>query len=181
MRLEADMASESVRPIYKGRVVELVVESITLPNGHAMQLEVVRHPGASAVVALTASDEVLLVRQYRHAVGGYIYEVPAGKLDGEAPEVCAARELIEEAGVEAGSLELLGSIVTTPGFSDEVIHLFLARDLRPAQQQLEEDEVLTVERVPFARALEMCRRGELRDAKSMCALLLADLRRRGGA
>lgn len=173
------MESGQVRSIYRGRVIDLVVETVTLPNGHTMELEIVRHPGASAVVALTDADEVLLVRQYRHAVGGYIYEVPAGKLDGEAPEVCAARELIEEAGVEAGRLEKLGSIVTTPGFSDEVIHLFLARDLRPASQKLDEDEVLTVERVPFARALQMCARGELRDAKSMCALLLSDLRRRG--
>jgi len=173
------MASESVREIHRGRVLHLVIESVTLPNGHRMDLEVVRHPGASAIVALTDADEVLLVRQYRHAVGGFIYEVPAGKLDGEPPEVCAARELIEEAGVEAGQLTKLGSIVTTPGFSDEVIHLFLARDLRPAVQALEPDEVLTVERVPFAHALEMCARGELRDAKSQCALLLADLHRRG--
>jgi len=172
------MASSSRREIYRGRVVHLFVEPVTLPNGHQFELEVVRHPGASAIVALTAADEVLLVRQYRHAVGGYIYEVPAGKLDGEAPEVCARRELIEEAGVEAGRLEPLGSIVTTPGFSDEVIHLFLATELRPAHQQLEPDEVLTVEKVPFATALAMCARGAIRDAKSMSALMLTDLRRR---
>ena len=158
--------------------MHLVVESITLPNGHSLDLEIVRHPGASAIVALTNDDEVILVRQYRHAVGGYIYEIPAGKLDGQSPETCAARELMEEAGAEAGRLEKLGAIVTTPGFSDEVIHLFLARDLRPVPQRLEPDEVLTVERVPFERALEMCARGEIHDAKSMCALLLADLRRR---
>lgn len=173
------MPAESVREIHRGRVVRLVVETIVLPNGHRMDLEVVRHPGAAAIVALTETDEVLLVRQFRHAAGGFIYEVPAGKLDGEDPEACARRELAEEAGVEAARMEKLGAIVTTPGFSDEVIHLFLARDLRPAKQELEPDEVLTVERVPFARALEMCARGELCDAKSMCALLLADLRRRG--
>lgn len=173
------MPSSSIREVYRGRVVRLVVESITLPNGHALDLEIVRHPGASAIVALTADDEVLLVRQFRHAVGGYIYEVPAGKLDGQAPEVCAARELTEEAGVVAGSLEKIGAIVTTPGFSDEVIHLYLGEGLRDAQQALEPDEVLTVERVPFDTALRMCARGEIRDAKSMCALMLADLRRRG--
>lgn len=173
------MPSSSIREVYRGRVVRLVVESITLPNGHPLDLEIVRHPGASAIVALTEDDEVLLVRQFRHAVGGYIYEVPAGKLDGQAPEVCAARELTEEAGVIAGSLEKIGAIVTTPGFSDEVIHLYLAGELRNAQQALEPDEVLTVERVPFATALQMCARGEIRDAKSMCALMLADLRRRG--
>lgn len=173
------MSTGSVREIHRGRVVHLVVESIVLPNGHPLDLEIVRHPGASAIVAITAGDEVLLVRQFRHAVGGYIYEVPAGKLDGQAPEVCAARELTEEAGVVAGTLEKIGAIVTTPGFSDEVIHLYLAGDLRTAQQQLEPDEVLTVERVPFEAALRMCARGEIRDAKSMCALMLADLRRRG--
>jgi ADP-ribose pyrophosphatase len=177
------MPAESVREIHRGRVVRLVVETVVLPNGHRMDLEVVRHPGASAVVALTDADEVLLVRQFRHAAGGFIYEVPAGKLDGEDPAACARRELVEEAGVEAVHMEKLGAIVTTPGFSDEVIHLFLGRELRPAAQALEPDEVLTVERVPFTRALEMCARGELRDAKSMCALLLADLHRRsvGGA
>jgi ADP-ribose pyrophosphatase len=173
------VSSEHVRDIYRGRVVHLVVESITLPNGHDLDLEIVRHPGASAMVALTADDEVLLVRVFRHAAGGYLYEVPAGKLDGEPPEVCARRELAEEAGVEAAHWESLGSIVTTPGFSDEVIHLFLARDLRAVPQRLEPSEVLTVERVPFARAIAMCARGEIRDAKSICALTRADLRRRG--
>ncbi len=173
------MSSESVREIYRGRVVHLVVESITLPNGHRFDLEIVRHVGAAAMVAITADDEVLLVRQFRHAVGGYIYEVPAGKLDGEAPDVCARRELAEEAGVEAGSWHSLGSIVTTPGFSDEVIHLFLAHDLRPVPQRLEPNEVLTVERVPFDTAIAMCARGEIGDAKSMCALMRADLHRRG--
>jgi ADP-ribose pyrophosphatase len=175
------MATESTRAIYRGRVVKLFVETVTLPNGNRIELEVVRHPGASAVVAVTADDAVLLVRQYRHAAGGYIYEVPAGKLDGEPPEVCAARELTEEAGVVAGRLAKLGSIVTTPGFSDEVIHLFQATELRAARQQLEHDEVLTVEAVPFAEAIAMCVRGDIRDAKSICALMLADHRRRAGA
>jgi len=173
------MTSEPTREVYRGRVVKLYIDTVQLPNGNTIALEVVRHPGASAIVALTEADEVLLVRQFRHAVGGYILEVPAGKLDGEPPEVCARRELVEEAGVAAGRLEKLGSIVTTPGFSDEVIHVFLATDLQPARQALEPDEVLTVERVAFAEALAMCARGEIRDAKSMCALLLADLRRRG--
>lgn len=172
---------ETSRSIYRGRVVHLVVEDVTLPNGHTMQLEVVKHPGAAAIVARTEEDEVLLVRQYRHAAGGFIYEVPAGKLDGEAPEVCARRELAEEAGVLADTFEHLGSILTTPGFSDEVIHLFEATGLRPTPQRLEADEVLSVERVPFERALSMCASGEIRDAKSMCALLLAHLRRRAGA
>jgi ADP-ribose pyrophosphatase len=173
------MSDETVRSIHRGRVVHLVVEDIVLPNGHAMQIEIVKHPGASAIVALTEQDEVLLVRQYRHAAGGFIYEIPAGKLEGDAPDACATRELREEAGVTAGTMQKLGSILTTPGFSDEIIHLFLARSLQASTQQLEADEVLTVERVPFDEVLRRCARGEIRDAKSMCALFLADLRRRG--
>jgi ADP-ribose pyrophosphatase len=151
------------------------MEQVDLPGGPNMELEVIRHPGASAVLPLDASGHVLLVRQYRHAAGGFIYEVPAGKLDaGEAPEACAARELAEEAGVRAERWDRLGSILTTPGFTDEVIHLFLARDLTPAVQRLEADEVLTVVRLSWPDALAMCDDGRMRDAKSLCALLLAD-------
>ena len=167
------------RVVHRGRSIVVQVERAELPGGRSVELDVVRHPGAAAVVPFESDDVVLLIRQYRHAAGGTIWEVPAGKLDGEAPAVCAARELVEEAGVAAGRLERLGSIVTTPGFSDEVIHLFLATELQPARQQLEADEVLTVERVAFAEALAMCARGEIHDAKSMCALLLTDLHRRG--
>jgi ADP-ribose pyrophosphatase len=165
----------ATRDVYSGRVVRLTVDTVRLPNGADVDLEVIRHPGAAAVVPLDWNGDVLLIRQYRHAAGGFIVEVPAGKLDGgEPPEACAARELIEEAGVEAGQIDRLGSILTTPGFTDEVIHLFLARDLAPAPQKLEADEVLTVERVPLARALAMCADGAIRDAKSICALFLAE-------
>jgi ADP-ribose pyrophosphatase len=165
----------SARDIYKGRVVHLTVEDILLPNGHRMEIEIIRHPGASAVVPLTAEGEVILIRQYRHAVGGYIYEVPAGKLDaGEPPEICAARELTEEAGVVAGRLTRLASIVTTPGFTDEVIHLFLAEALSPAASAHEPDEVITLLRRPLEEALAMIARGEVTDGKSICALFLAE-------
>lgn len=171
------MAEDEIRSLYRGRVVHLVSETVSLPNGRTTTLEVVRHPGAAAIVPVDADGRVHLIRQFRHAAGGYIYEVPAGTLNpGEAPETCAARELIEEAGLRTNRLERLGSILTTPGFTDEVIHLFLARDLTPAPQNLDHDEVLSVETVPMARAIEMCLAGELRDAKSMCALLLAERR-----
>jgi ADP-ribose pyrophosphatase len=161
----------NVKEIYKGRIVHLFLEDVTLPNGVALTLEMVRHPGASAVVALDDAGDVTLVRQYRHAAGGFLWEIPAGKLDGdEAPEVCAARELREEAGLQAGELRRLGAIYTAPGFCDEKIHLFLARGLTVVPQQLEEDEVLTVERVPLQRALEMIRSGEIQDAKSIAGL-----------
>jgi ADP-ribose pyrophosphatase len=169
------VSEPKIREIYRGRVVRLVAESLTLPNGKAVTLEMVRHPGAAAIVPVNDAREVLLIRQYRHAAGGFIYEVPAGTLQaGEAPEACAARELVEEAGVRAGRLEHLGSIFTTPGFTDEVIHLYLARDLAPASQALDADEVLTVETMPWERAIQMCVDGALRDAKSICALMLAD-------
>ncbi|MBI3768996.1 MAG: NUDIX hydrolase [Deltaproteobacteria bacterium] len=145
-----------LRDVYRGRIVHLTIEDVELPNGHRMELEIVRHPGAAAVAALDAVGAVTLLRQYRHAVGGYLWEVPAGKLDpGEAPLACAARELREEAGVEAGRLEAVGSIVTCPGFCDEVID--------------------AVRSVPLAEAMAMVRRGEVRDAKTIAALVQADL------
>ena len=176
------MSEPKIREIYRGRVVRLVTESLTLPNGKAVTLEMVRHPGAAAIVPVNDAREVLLIRQYRHAAGGFIYEIPAGKLDkGEPPEKCADRELTEEAGVVAGKTTRLGSIVTTPGFTDEVIHLFLAEDLRPAKTSHEPDEVITTLRRPLQACLDMVARGEIIDGKSICALFLADrmIRERG--
>ncbi len=173
----------AARDIYKGRIVHLTIEDVELPNGHRIELEIVRHPGAAAVAALDAAGAVTLLRQYRHAAGGYLWEVPAGKLDhGEAPLACAARELQEEAGVEAGHLEAVGSIVTCPGFCDEVIHLFIATDLRQVSQTLGADEVIdAIRNVPLADAMAMIQDGEIRDGKTIAALLHADLRYGRGA
>jgi ADP-ribose pyrophosphatase len=158
--------------------VHLTIEDVTLPNGHVMPLEIVRHPGASAVVPLDDRGRVTLIRQYRHAVGGYLWEAPAGKLDpGESPEHCAARELAEEVGLEATTLERLGSIVTCPGFCDEVIHLFLATGLRQVPIQRGADEVIeAVTPVPLASAMAMIRAGDIRDAKTIAALTQTELR-----
>ncbi len=171
------------KPLYRGRVVDLWLETVDLPNGHRTQLEVIRHPGAAAVVPLHADGSVSLIRQFRYAAGGFIWEVPAGKLDGEDPAVCAIRELAEEAGLAANRLTRLGTILTTPGFTDERIHLFLAEELSPAPQKLEADEVISVHRVPLQTALAMIVSGELVDAKSALALFLADahVRARGAA
>jgi ADP-ribose pyrophosphatase len=163
----------STRVVHRGRSITVQVEEAVLPTGARVSLDVVRHPGAAAVVPFEDADTVLLIRQFRHAAGGFIWEIPAGKLDGDAPEVCAHKELIEEAGRRAGRLVRLSSIFTTPGFSDEVIHLFAAFDLTEAPQALEHDEVIEVVPTPLVRALEMVFRGELRDAKSALALLLA--------
>lgn len=168
----------AAREIYRGRVVHLCVEDVVLPNGHETPLEIVRHPGAAAVATLDAEGRVTLLRQYRHAVGGWLWEVPAGKLDpGEMPATCAARELREEAGLVAGYLEPVGSIVTCPGFCDEVIHLYVATDLRSAATERGVDEVIdAVEAIPLGRALAMVRSGEIRDAKTIAALMQVNLR-----
>ena len=168
----------SIRDIYRGTVVRLTIEEVTLPNGHVTLLEIVRHPSASAIAALDEHGAITLLRQYRHAVGGYLWEVPAGKLDpGESPALCAARELAEEAGLVATRMEPVGSIVTCPGFCDEVIHLFVATELRKVPTALEANEVIdTVTTVPLAQAMEMVRSGEIRDAKTIAALVQASVR-----
>ena len=162
------------RRVYDGKLLKIDRDRVRLPNGRETDLEIVRHPGASAIVPFVTDDEILMVRQFRYATGGYILEVPAGKLDaGEQPEACARREVEEEVGHRAGRLVRLGAIYTTPGFTDEVIHLWAAHDLEPTAQRLDHDEVLSVERLPFGGALERVRRGEIVDSKTICALMLA--------
>ncbi len=172
----------AVRDLYRGKLVHLTAETVRLPNGHEVELEIVRHPGASAVAAVDDEGGVTLLRQYRHAVGGYLWEVPAGKLEpGETPESCAARELREEAGLSADRLVSTGAIVTCPGFCDELIHLFVATGLRRVPSARAADEVIeTVRSVPLADAVAMIATGEIRDAKTIAALMQVDLRRRAG-
>ena len=166
------------QPVHSGRIVRVSVDRVRLPNGHEVALDMVWHPGAAAVVPFVNSREILLVRQYRWATGGWIYEVPAGKLEGpeDTAAACAARELEEEVGRRAGRLEDLGYIWTAPGFTDEKIHLFLATDLEMVPQSLEDDEVLEVVQMPFREALDMAGSGRIPDAKSQCALLQVHLR-----
>lgn len=169
---------DDAREIYRGKVVHLFVHRVPLPHGGTTNLEVIRHPGAAAALPCLPGGDVVLVRQYRFAAGGWLLEVPAGKLDpGEAPDACARRETEEEVGLRAGRLVPLGSILTTPGFTDEVIHLFEAHDLEPVEARLEADEVLTPVRLPFAEALSLVETGEIRDAKTVAALLLAARKR----
>lgn len=158
---------------YEGRSITVWREEVALPNGRNAVLDIVRHPGASAVVPFETERDVLLIRQYRYAAGGTIWEVPAGKLDGDAPDVCAARELEEEAGRRARRLEHLATIWTTPGFTDERIHLYAAFDLEPVATRHEHDEVIELVRMPLADALELVWSGELADAKSALALVHA--------
>jgi ADP-ribose pyrophosphatase len=159
---------------YRGYVIDVVSEEVELPNGHRVGLDLIRHPGAAAVVPFLSPDEVLLIRQYRHAAGGMILEVPAGKLDpGESPADCAVRELAEETGRQAGRVEDLGWIFTTPGFTDERIHLFAAFDLTPVPRRPEDDEIIDLVPMSLADAVESVWNGEIRDAKSALALLQA--------
>jgi ADP-ribose pyrophosphatase len=163
------------RQIYKGRIVDLHLEHVTLPNGHAVDLEVMHHPGASAVAAVDDAQRVVLIRQFRHAAGGVIWELPAGVLGpDEAPAACAARELREETGLVAAELRRLGTIFTTPGFCDERIHLFLAQGLGEEEHAHEADEVIAeIARVPLREALGRIRSGDIVDGKTIAGLHLA--------
>ena len=159
------------RNIFTGKVLTLNVDTVTLPNGVTIDLEIVRHPGAAAVVPLKDNETVVLIKQFRHAAGGFIFEIPAGKLHpGEDPRNCAIRELEEEVGYQAGKLELLSSIFTAPGFTDEVIHIYKASELKKGRQNLDRDEVLEVVEVSLRDAIEMMRVGKIRDAKTMVGL-----------
>jgi ADP-ribose pyrophosphatase len=163
--------------VYSGRVVNLDLDQVRFPNGSVGTLEMFRHPGASAVVPFLddpadPDPRVLLIRQFRHAADGFIWEVPAGRLDrGEEPEACARRELEEETGMVADSLERLTTMYTTPGFVDERIHLFLARGLRAGTQHREADEFMELHELRWSALLEMVGRGEITDGKTLTSLL----------
>jgi ADP-ribose pyrophosphatase len=167
------------KTIFKGKVVTLNLETVTLPNGTTVELEVVRHPGAAAIVPLKDERTVVLIRQYRLAAGGFIYEIPAGKLHpGEDPRDCAAREIEEEIGYRAGRIDRLETFFTAPGFTDEVMHLFLATGLTKTAQKLDHDEVLEVVEMPLEDAIARIRDGTIRDAKTIVGLQSVCLRQR---
>lgn len=167
------------RTIYDGRIVHLSVDRVRFPDGSTGEMEIVRHPGAAAVLPVVGrldepDPEVLLVHQYRYAAGGRIYEAPAGiPEEGESWAACARRELEEETGWRAGTLERMTRVYTTPGFTDEVIHLFVASELEEGEVARDEDEFMEVVRVPFSEAVEMVRDGRIEDAKSACCVLFA--------
>ncbi len=163
---------------YAGKVFSLVIDEIEYASGNRGIREVAEHPGGAVVVPVFSDGSMLLVRQFRYPVKHHVYELPAGKLDpAEEPRHCAERELDEETGYVAGSWKKLVAIYTTPGFCSEQLHIFLATDLKESGhgQRLEEGELdLTVERVPFRRAVEMIERGDIVDSKTICGILLAE-------
>lgn len=161
-------------PIYRGRIIDVGIETVALPNGEQVDLEMVRHPGGAAVVALDVQGRVCLLRQYRYAAGGWIWELPAGKLDsGELPILAAKRELSEEAQLRAGKWLSLGSMLSSPGVFSERVYLFLAQELTPALGETETHEVLEIHWIAFAEALEWAGCGTIADAKTLIGLYRA--------
>lgn len=166
--------TEGVRNVFRGRVLTLNLERVQLPNGRVAELEIAHHPGGAAVVAIDAQQQVCLLRQFRHAAGGWLLELPAGKLDGgEPPFECARRELAEEAGTAAARWQELGAYLSSPGVFTEVIHLYLARELSPVAASPEDHEVFEVQWVPLAEAVAMATDGRLVDGKSIVGLFRA--------
>ena len=160
--------------IHKGKVFELIRENITLENGTTADVEFIEHPGAAAIIPFMDDSRVVLLKQYRHALKKHIWEIPAGTLDPREEVIdCAQRELIEETGYSADGWHKLGEITPVPGYSDERIHMYLATGLQPAEQHLDEDEIIRVQEVEFRDALEMIGYGEIQDAKSIAGLFLA--------
>lgn len=167
------------RELYKGRIFTLDRDTVRFPDGSESEFDIVRHPGASAVVPFLSDPEgeepqILLLRQFRYAAGGYIYEVPAGRLDpGEEPIDCAVRELKEETGCTADRVEPLFTMFTTPGFTDEIIHVFMATGLTHGEAAREPDEFADVVIMRLAEALELIQKGAIPDGKTALAILFA--------
>lgn len=157
---------------YEGRIFRVTEDEVRLENGATAPREVVHHHGGACIAALTETDEIYLVRQYRYPFARELWELPAGKLErGEDPFEAAKRELAEECGLRAASYQPLGELYPTVGYCTEVIYTYLATDLQPCEMKLDEDEFLTPEKIPFTRAVEMVLSGEIQDAKTVAGIL----------
>lgn len=165
--------------IYTGKILSLDVDQVRFPDGSTGDMEMVRHPGAAAILPFMSDPagddpQIMLLKQYRYAADSYMYEIPAGKLEhGEDPRVCAARELKEETGCSAEHMEHLFTFYTTPGFSDEILHVFLASGLTNGKPEREKDEFLSIETMKLSYALKLIQTNEIRDGKTMLAILYA--------
>ena len=170
----AESGIKAQRPVFKGRVIDVALETVALPGGREAELEIIRHPGGAAVVALDPAGRVCLLRQYRYAAGGWLWELPAGKIDpGEDPFETARRELAEEAGVQARDWTDLGRMHSSPGVFTEIIYLYLGRDLESAALDHDHDEVIEIHWLPLAEAMQWCRDGTITDAKTLVGLFRA--------
>jgi len=163
-----------LQPLYCGHVINLNLETVKLPNDQQVSLEIIRHPGGAAIAAVNNQHQICLLRQYRHAAEDFIWEVPAGKLDpGEAPFTTARRELEEESGVLAHNWTNLGTIYSTPGFCNEILHLYLAQGLTLTSYAAQPDECIEVHWLPFTKALDWAYKGQIKDAKTLVILFRA--------
>lgn len=159
--------------LHQGKMFKLMRENITLPNEITVDLDIIRHPGASAIVPLSDDATLLMIKQYRHAVGDFIWEIPAGVLNpNETPLECAKRELVEETGFAGNVWHKLGVITPVPAYSDERIHLFVAANLVPAEQNLDQDEMIDVHEVPIADIMRMISGGSIQDSKTIVGLFM---------
>jgi ADP-ribose pyrophosphatase len=176
-RTRGGVGRVATRRAYTGKIISLDVDEVRFPDGSVGELEMIRHPGASAVVPFLSDPagddpQILMIKQYRYAAEGYLYEIPAGRLEpGEDPRACALRELKEETGCSAECVEHLFTMYTTPGFTDEKIHLFLASGLKRGETSHEADEFLDLQPMQLSSALEMVEAGEIQDAKTALGLL----------
>ena len=162
------------KTIHEGRVFRFITENVTLENGVTTDIDYIQHPGATVIVPVKENRQLILLKQYRHALNTYIWEIPAGTIDpGETIETCARRELIEETGYSAEQWQRLGEITPVPGYSNEHIHVYLATELRPAVRNLDEDEMISVHEIKFTKAVEMIKNGEIQDSKTIASLYLA--------
>ena len=165
---------KSAAEVYKGRVFNFVTENLTLPNGRDAEMAFIRHPGSIAVVPLLDDDTVVMELQYRHPVGEYLLEIPAGTLEpGESPRDCAERELMEETGFRARELIELGKVHMVPAYSDERVYVFIARGLTPADQDLDPDEIIEVVTYPLAKAVQMIDAGKITDTLTIASIQMA--------
>ena len=165
---------KSTARVYKGRIFDFVTENLKLPNGRDTEMAFIRHPGSIAVVPLLDDNTVVMELQYRHPVGEYLLEIPAGTLEpGELPLDCAKRELEEETGFRARELIELGKIHMIPAYSDEEIHVFIATGLTPAEQDLDPDEIIEVVTYPLAKALQMIDAGKITDTLTIASIQMA--------
>src|SRR3974390_2997726 len=168
------MTIESTRTVFRGRIVTVNVETVRLPNGHVTDLDIIHHPGGAAVVAINSAGQVCLIRQFRHAAGGWIWELTAGKLERQDPPLTTAqRELVEEAGASARSWTSLGTYVSSPGVFTEIVHLYLARELQSVNMSHEAGELIEVHWIDFEKACSRALDGDINDGKTALGLLRA--------